>query len=128
MDRNIKRGFAAISVDQRREISRLGGQAIPRAKRAFSRDPKLASEAGKKGGQRRREANDKDAKLLTQSLEAPVIIEFGASGRTLRKVSRLLRLGYWTEVAPVKADQSHRYAITDAGRDFLMKRDEDLLG
>lgn len=46
------RGFAAISLERRREISRLGGKSVPAEKRTFFKDRKQASEAGKKGGSR----------------------------------------------------------------------------
>lgn len=39
-----------MSPEKRREIARLGGSAVPAAKRSFSRDPDLAATAGKKGG------------------------------------------------------------------------------
>jgi uncharacterized protein len=46
-----KRGFAAMDDDKQREISRKGGESVPDDKRSFSQDPKLASEAGRKGGE-----------------------------------------------------------------------------
>ncbi len=45
-----RRGFAAMSPERRREISSLGGQAVPPDKRSFSADPSLAVSAGKAGG------------------------------------------------------------------------------
>ena len=45
------RGFACISPERRREIASLGGKAVRPEDRSFSKDPKLASEAGRKGGQ-----------------------------------------------------------------------------
>jgi general stress protein YciG len=45
-----KRGFALLSPEKRREIASLGGKSVPDEKRSFSKDPLLASEAGKKGG------------------------------------------------------------------------------
>jgi general stress protein YciG len=44
------RGFAAMSLEQRREIASLGGQSVPAQKRAFSRNRDLAAKAGNKGG------------------------------------------------------------------------------
>ena len=46
-----KRGFAAMDDDKQREIARKGGESVPDDKRSFSQDPKLASEAGRKGGE-----------------------------------------------------------------------------
>jgi len=45
------RGFAAMDDDKQREIARKGGESVPDDKRSFSQDPKLASEAGRKGGE-----------------------------------------------------------------------------
>jgi len=45
------RGFARLSADRRREISRQGGLSVPGEKRAFSRDRDLAIAAGRKGGE-----------------------------------------------------------------------------
>jgi general stress protein YciG len=45
-----RRGFAAMSPEQRRAISRIGGLAVPPEHRSFSTNPKLASAAGRKGG------------------------------------------------------------------------------
>ena len=44
------RGFASMSAERRREIARLGGQAVPKESRSFSKDPDLAATAGRKGG------------------------------------------------------------------------------
>jgi general stress protein YciG len=46
-----KRGFAAMDDDKQREIAKKGGESVPDDKRSFSQDPKLASEAGRKGGE-----------------------------------------------------------------------------
>lgn len=45
-----RRGFASMSPERRREISRKGGQSVPAEKRSFSKDPDLARSAGSKGG------------------------------------------------------------------------------
>jgi general stress protein YciG len=45
------RGFAAMDDDKQREIAKKGGESLPADKRSFSQDPKLASEAGRKGGE-----------------------------------------------------------------------------
>lgn len=42
-----KRGFAAISKEQRTEIARLGGLAIPKEKRFFSKNPEAAKQIAK---------------------------------------------------------------------------------
>ncbi len=45
-----KRGFAAMTLEKRREIARKGGQAVKPENRAFAKDKELAAEAGRKGG------------------------------------------------------------------------------
>ena len=45
-----KRGFAAMSVERRREIAHKGGSSVPSEKRSFSKNKELATEAGRKGG------------------------------------------------------------------------------
>ena len=45
-----RRGFAAMSLEKRREIARKGGASVPSDKRSFSQDPDLAASAGRKGG------------------------------------------------------------------------------
>lgn len=47
-----RRGFAAMSLERRTEIARLGGLATPPEKRSFARDRDLASMAGREGGKR----------------------------------------------------------------------------
>jgi len=47
-------GFAAISPERRKEISTLGGKAVPAEKRAFSVKAGLAAKAGSKGGKIKR--------------------------------------------------------------------------
>ena len=44
------RGFASMDADKQREIARKGGRSVPDAKRSFSQNHQLASEAGRKGG------------------------------------------------------------------------------
>jgi uncharacterized protein len=43
-------GFAALDPERRREIARMGGAAVPAAKRTFAKDRELASQAGRIGG------------------------------------------------------------------------------
>ncbi len=52
-DSNVsKRGFGSMSPEKKREIASKGGKSVPSAKRSFSQNRDLASEAGRKGGQR----------------------------------------------------------------------------
>ena len=49
-NRISRRGFASLTPERRVEIARMGGAAVPTEKRAFSTNPDLAREAGRKGG------------------------------------------------------------------------------
>lgn len=44
------RGFACISPERVREIAAMGGRAVPKEHRSFSRNKELAILAGSKGG------------------------------------------------------------------------------
>lgn len=46
-----RRGFASMDPERQREIARKGGASVPGEKRSFSRDRRLAAEAGRKGGE-----------------------------------------------------------------------------
>ena len=48
--KSAPRGFAAMSLERRREISRRGGAAVPLECRSFSQNRELAVAAGQKGG------------------------------------------------------------------------------
>jgi general stress protein YciG len=48
-----KRGLAAMSPEKRREVQSMGGRAVPAESRAYSKDVKLAREAGRRGGNRK---------------------------------------------------------------------------
>jgi hypothetical protein len=115
-----KRGFAAMSRERRAEISRLGGLAIPKAKRFFSRNREAAARIGRKGGERRREANAKDRQLLLASLTEPVTVPHTSNARLKARVSRLLRLGYWEKIQATDSVSS-RYRTTPAGKEYLEK-------
>ena len=60
MDHNIKRGFAALDEEQRREIASLGGKSQGRQNNPgnFANDRQKAVEAGRKGGQSRGTRDD----------------------------------------------------------------------
>lgn len=45
------RGFASMDEEKQREIASKGGKSVPPEERSFSKDPSLAAEAGRKGGQ-----------------------------------------------------------------------------
>ena len=44
------KSFADMDPQKVSEIARMGGKAVPAAKRSFARDRTLAVEAGRKGG------------------------------------------------------------------------------
>ena len=45
------RGFASMDPQKQRQIASKGGKSVAAEARAFSQNPSLASEAGRKGGQ-----------------------------------------------------------------------------
>lgn len=47
----LRRGFACMDPERRREIARKGGASVPDEKRSFSKDRTLAASAGRKGGE-----------------------------------------------------------------------------
>jgi general stress protein YciG len=54
-DNKSERGFAKMTEEERREIARKGGESVPDEKRSLSQDRDLASEAGRKGGESRKQ-------------------------------------------------------------------------
>ncbi|WP_442897015.1 general stress protein [Enterovirga sp.] len=50
MANTANRGFAAMDDGKQREIAAKGGASVPPEERSFSKDHKLAAEAGRKGG------------------------------------------------------------------------------
>lgn len=57
------RGFASMDDDKQREIASKGGQSVKPEDRSFAKDPELAAEAGRKGGEHShgsRSSNDED--------------------------------------------------------------------
>jgi len=45
-----KQGFASMDPEKQRQIASTGGSSVPPEKRPFSRNHRLAAEAGRKGG------------------------------------------------------------------------------
>jgi general stress protein YciG len=54
----LRRGFAAMSPERRREIARLGGLSLAPEKRSFSQNRALAALAGKRGGETTQKVRD----------------------------------------------------------------------
>jgi uncharacterized protein len=50
MAANTNRGFALMDEEKQREISRKGGESVSDEKPSFTKNLKLASQAGRKGG------------------------------------------------------------------------------
>lgn len=80
--RKAKRGFAAMSLEKRREIARKGGQSVKPENRAFAQNRELAAEAGRKGGsqspgkrRRRRVVAPADAAALPAAAIAPAFTD-----------------------------------------------------
>lgn len=69
-----------MTPERRREISRLGGQAIPKEKRAFSQNRELAKAAGRKGGLTPRRVKSKltSAEINTLAEEVLAKVNSGA--------------------------------------------------
>lgn len=67
------RGFASMDPQKQREIASKGGASVPDAKRPFSQNRSLASEAGRKGGEARSRAHAASAaaKRALQPKENP---------------------------------------------------------
>jgi len=51
----VKRGFAALSPEKRREIASMGGKSHPADNRTFSKHRALAAEAGARNRDRTQE-------------------------------------------------------------------------
>lgn len=45
------RGFASMDDEKQREIASKGGKSVPAEERSFAKDPQMAAEAGRKGGE-----------------------------------------------------------------------------
>lgn len=45
-----RKGFAVLSLEERRRIASMGGKAVKPENRAYSKNRELAVEAGRKGG------------------------------------------------------------------------------
>ena len=58
-DNTHKRGFGSMDAEQQREIARKGGLSVKPENRSFSKNPDLAREAGRKGGEKSRKAKAK---------------------------------------------------------------------
>lgn len=85
MNDKPKRGFASMTAEQRLQVARKGGAAVPPEKRSFSTNPKLAAQAGRKGGlaveqEKRAFVNDRD-----------LAVSAGQKGRAA-KVAKMKRL------------------------------------
>jgi uncharacterized protein len=77
-----KQGFAALSPERRREISRMGGKSVPVEKRSFFQDPSLAAQAGRVGGRSVDPANRSFSK--DPALAAKAGVKGGKNSRQAR--------------------------------------------
>lgn len=50
----LRRGFACMSEEKRREIARKGGASVPADRRSFAKNRDLAASAGAAGGRKSR--------------------------------------------------------------------------
>ncbi len=92
--RKAKRGFAAMSLEKRREIARKGGQSVKPENRAFAQNRELAAEAGRKGG------SQSPGKRRRRRVIAPTIA--GAAG-----LGTVAATPVFAEPAPVAAEYAY---------------------
>jgi general stress protein YciG len=76
------RGFASLDDERKRQIASKGGQSVPPEKRSFSRDHRLAAEAGRKGGENVR------GEVRSFSRDRALAAEAGRKGGTASRGSR----------------------------------------
>jgi general stress protein YciG len=76
------KGFAALSPERVREISSMGGKAVPDEKRAFVVNRDLAVKAGRKGGNAIPAANRTFSRFPEKAAAA------GHKGGTQREINR----------------------------------------
>jgi general stress protein YciG len=55
----VRRGFAAMSPEKRREVARKGGASVPSEKRTFAKNKELAASAGRIGGIKSRKPSNR---------------------------------------------------------------------
>ncbi len=72
--RKAKRGFAAMSLEKRREIARKGGQSVKPENRAFAQNRELAAEAGRKGGSQSPGKRRRRRVLTPADAAAPAVV------------------------------------------------------
>ncbi|MFC3636970.1 general stress protein [Camelimonas fluminis] len=77
-----RRGFAAMDPAKVKAIASLGGQSVPKEKRAFSIQPELAASAGRKGGR------NVDAERRSFSQDRALASSAGKIARSRRKSRR----------------------------------------
>lgn len=75
------RGFAGMDRAQQREIAAEGGRSVPPEKRSFSQNHNLAAEAGRKGGEARRDNQAARRASTPQDERAKVRAQENASNR-----------------------------------------------
>jgi general stress protein YciG len=79
------RGFALMTVEQRRKVSSLGGKAVHAADKAYKWDAASAREAGRKGGKKAQEAAKARRWTVEQARAA------GIKGVAAKKTKRMLQ-------------------------------------
>jgi general stress protein YciG len=114
------KGFAALPVDRRREIARLGGKSIPASKRFFAISQVGASLAGQKGGKATPPATRNDLAYLDKLAAGAFIVTDKSAKRTRAMAARLLKLGLIELVR--QRDFETVYTVSDAGYAALRAR------
>ena len=81
-----RRGFASMDEDKQREIASKGGQSVKPEDRSFAKDPELAAEAGRKGGENSHGGSGRTttvaASVLGRMTTAPRVVAAGAAFRS----------------------------------------------
>jgi uncharacterized protein len=76
-----RRGFASMDEDKQREIASKGGQSVKPEDRSFAKDPELAAEAGRKGGENSHGGSASDDDRGSQRARSNDDSAKGGSGR-----------------------------------------------
>ena len=96
--RKAKRGFAAMSLEKRREIARKGGQSVKPENRAFAQNRELAAEAGRKGG------SQSPGKRRRRRVIAPAVLGEGALVAEATEVAAVAVAPPFANPAPIAAE------------------------
>jgi general stress protein YciG len=115
-----RRGFASLTPEQRKAVSRKGGLAVDPTRRAFARNRSLASKAGRKGGKRRNFLSEDDLGILW-FVDMGTTAEVEHRSPDARRYSELAAAGYLTLI-PSDLGDFHVYKLAQNGKQALKRR------